>query len=71
MKIILEYEKANYWEEGPQTIYKVIEVEGLTRRERRKVKKRKKVIDILTEVKSTLFDNGDTVRSEDTKIKFY
>ena len=70
MTIILEYEKANCWEKGPQTIYKVIEIEGLTRKER-KTKKRKKVVDILTKVKETLFDNGDIVIDKDTNIKFY
>ena len=68
MKIILEYVKENPCDFGPDVIYKVIEVKDLTKKDRKKPK-RKKVLEILTEVKSVLFDNGDVEieREETTK----
>lgn len=72
MTIVLEYEKVNPCDFGPETYYKVIEVKDLTKKERTsKRRKPKKVLDILTEIKETLFDNGDIIVDKDTKIKFY
>jgi len=69
MTIILEYEKENPCDHGPDKIYRVIEVEGLTRKERKR--KPRKVLEILREVKSTLFDNGDLEIEDNKEIKIF
>jgi len=71
MTIILEYEKVNPCDEGPETIYKVIEVKGLTKKERKSKRKPKKVLEILTEVKSVLFDNGEIVIEKEETTKWF
>ncbi len=73
MKIILEYTKEDPCAFGPETLYKVIDIEDfdLEPKRKRRPKKRKKVLDVLTEIKETLFDNGDIVIDRDTTIKFY
>jgi len=70
MKIILEYVKENPCDFGPDRIVKIIEIEDLTKKERKKPKRRK-VVEILTEVKSILFDDGDIVIEKDETIKWF
>lgn len=69
MTIILEYVKDNPCDFGPEKYYKIVEVEGLTKKERKR--KPKKVLEILSEVKETLFDNGDVEIEELTILKEY
>jgi len=71
MKIVLEYTKEDPCDFGPETIYKVIEIENFDLKPKRKIKRRKKVLDVLTEIKETLYDNGDIIVKKDSKIKFY
>jgi len=63
MKLVLEYEKANPCDKGPDTIYRTIEIKGLTRKERKK-KNPRKVMDILVELKAALRNESWTVRAE-------
>ena len=69
MTIILEYEKANPCDFGPDTIIEVIEIKE---KELKKAKKKtpKKLMEVITEVKQTLYDNGKLVvdKIEDIKI---
>ena len=70
MKLVFEYEKENWFDEGPNTIYKVVEIEDLTRKARKK-KNPRKVLEILTKVKETMFDNSDIVVNSERTIKFF
>jgi len=69
MKLVFEYEKANACDEGPDTIYKVIEIKNLTRKARKK-KNPRKILEILTEIKETMFDNSNIVINTKKTIKY-